>query len=226
MGNLNFWIFVISFSFLIIFTLLFGLLGKKWQMFIAVIACSVGMAFSQLDKMETLIFNSTGFEARMKKVIEEASIRNLEKFSMTMASCIMDLVSSEGRAGGIRWQYKKQMYDNLVKRLRLLGLTDDQIKEIKENSLWDKYLLIDHVFMIREKIPKDKYSEITRNIDKQLFKPEIFYVGNPEDFRKLFKDNNILTNELEAIIEDLEYFIKNKKIRRPEVWREFFDRVE
>ena len=229
MENLNFWLFLISFSCLLIFTLTFGLLGKTREMGIAILACAICMAFSQIDKIE--FFKAAGFEARMKKYAEEASIKSLQKFTTSLASSVMDIIIAEGRAGGgVRWENKEEAFNNLLIRLKELGLNDDQIKSIKEKSLWPKLVLFDHVMMLLDKnlkkLPSNQYCEIKDKIFKDLYNHRTFVAAEGNEFRKLFKEHNLLTPEVEESIKDLEYFQAKKEIRRPEIWREFFDRVE
>ncbi len=230
MENINFWFFIISFSLLFIFTLLFGILGKTKQMYAAIIACAIGMAFSQLDKID--FFKIVGFEAKMKKYVEETTIKNMQKMSISIAECVMDLIIADGRAGGgLRWSEQKKMFDNLIERLKELGLNQEQITQIKERSLWNKLLLMDHIHMMLNKnflnkIPGGQYGEIRDRIYKNLFNHKTYIAADGNEFRKLFKEYNLLTPEVEESIKDLEFFQAHKEFRRPQVWNEYMDRIQ
>ena len=216
MEKLNFWIFIISFASMILFALIFGLLREFKIMLVAVTACSLGMLFANLERIE--LFKAPGFEARMRK-FEEITSEKIQKLTVTLTTCMVDIIISQGRYGDtIGYEKKYQMYNNLLKGLYEMGLTHEQLKEIKEKSLWDKLVLMDHTNLFLKNIPKDKLHVVMNEISK-LQNSANLSIASTDTFRNLFLKYEVLTPEIEEALKDMQFYREKQELRRPS---EFF----
>ena len=75
----------------------FGYLDKVAAATVTVLAGAIGMAFANLDKIE--LFKGAGFEARMRKAVEDAyaTTDSLRSLALVMAEVVAGVLAVENR---------------------------------------------------------------------------------------------------------------------------------
>lgn len=130
--------------FLVIFpAFYFGYIGKPTEMGIMVIASSITVAFLNIDKIHK--FKGAGFEAEMRKVVNEAyiTIDNLKSVALPLITTTIDNISWGKRWGSSESDRDTQMFNELLKIIDELKLDnveiEDAVNEYYSLKISDEY---------------------------------------------------------------------------------------
>lgn len=121
----------------------FGYIGKPTEMGIMVIASSITVAFLNMDKIQK--FKGAGFEAEMKKVVDEAYITldNLKSVALPLITTTIDNISWGKRGGASESDRDSQMFNELLKIIDELKLDnveiEDAVNEYYSLKISDEY---------------------------------------------------------------------------------------
>ncbi len=216
-------VFWISFIFMLLGVALFGYLDKAAAATATIVAGSMGMAFANIDKIER--FKAAGFEARMRKAVEEAyaTTNSVKSLAYVMARSVSDILAVEDRYAGIGRVQKLNVKKKIDDILTELGIKNADIKEA--SRIFDAYLAFDHVQKIKVLITKD--SEISDEIkakadalarfSKTPYRVEP-YSASPQEIARFVREHGINSTEIKDAIADYEHFVRNYEFRRPEHW--------
>ena len=196
---------------------LFGYLDKLGAMSLSIVAGAIGMAFANLDSFSKI--KGAGFVAELRLAVDQAyaTTSSVKKLSAAFTSSILGLIAGEGRWGGMGIQKKFQLREEIDAALSKIGLTEKEITET--HKLFDQYLLWDHGNAITDLMQysdpanielREKLNKLTNYRDLSVATPEEF-----EEVQKLYKMDN---PEIGERILDLQHFLSNKKLRRPEIF--------
>lgn len=176
-----------------------------WSGGIALLFATILFTFSHGNVGEVLI-KVWGLEAQIKKsekVIEEANatIEQLREMALTFAEpTFVNLALSGNLMVGLTADTKVQFREELAASLRKLGINNTEIDKAAGS--------FDEMF---NKYHKNKFLASLSDETKKTIQDDV----TPEKIHAL---NLSLSPESEALLEDWEFFMKNKKLRRPELW--------
>ncbi|WP_410474518.1 hypothetical protein [Guyparkeria sp. TX1] len=210
-------IFWASFIFLITAAATFGYQGKLGAMALSVVPGALGMAFSRLEMFTRI--KGAGFEAELRRAVDEAyaTTSSVKELAAELTKAINAIIGGEGRWGGIGLKRKLQIIKAIDQSLRKIGLSDEDIRGTHDT--FNKYLEWDHGLAIINQIQKNRPSnnELRQELNKKHDHSRL-WVAPPEDFRSILSSFEISDPESKEKIEDLSFFIRTHKLRRPETW--------
>lgn len=194
----------------------FGYLGKTAEMGLAIVASSIAAAFINLDKFQK--FKGAGFEAELKKAVEEAyaTINQLRKLGKPVILTLLNILTYHNRLSGM----KPAKSQDFLKELELIAneLSLGAEKEIVEAKrefirfkIWDHYSRF--IYKLQEGIPDTQIekTKVIENLRKCLEYDRELYPS-----RKLIMDiigECKLTSEAEEYLEDYLFYIANHELR-------------
>jgi len=215
---------VVSFILMFSGVAVFGYMENTVALTASIIAGSIGMAFANIDKMEH--FKGAGFEAHMKKAVEEAyaTTKSLRDLGCLVAEAISAIMAVENKFTGLGWDRKLSIKKRIDHLLRESGLEENRINEA--SALFDAYLKYDHARKIVSVITQEESvtvdvrqeSEKLLNFSKSADMGELF-TAPPIEFRKFVEKNEIDSKVVEDSIKDYEYYLNNNSLRRTEEWK-------
>jgi len=104
-------------------------------------------------KLEKLKFGRDGIEATMAKAheaTEEAreATKEIKELMKATSVAVLGLIKRTGRMGGYTYDEKEQIKQDILTRLSEMGISEDELKTIEDNSRWHDYTACDYVFHI------------------------------------------------------------------------------
>ncbi|MBW8039267.1 MAG: hypothetical protein FVQ85_04640 [Planctomycetes bacterium] len=187
----------------------------------------LGMSYLQLQAARNKDIAVDEALKRANQALENAEIAeneaekikiSLRNFSKIMARTALSLVQRKGRLRPFSDESQEDIKNSIIKDLRQIGILDQEIEEILNDSLWHTFIEFDYVFYILggDQIPKYLPRELISEW-KQL--RSFDNIPKPEDLSKFLKKVVLLSHEGKELIEDYDHYIKHHQHRRPEVWR-------
>jgi hypothetical protein len=179
-------------------------------------AIAVALFFANIDKFAR--FKGGGIEAEMRTAVTEAyaAIAQLRELGVALSGPIVDEMAVSGRM----LQYlplkgKLERAAKIEETLRKLGASESEVEEATSTLYYR--VINDHIIKIL-------YSLKGSNPGKEaLFEGLSDGKMNGWDKAKLdkfIKDNNLKTSDDAAeLFQDLDFFLKNKRLRREELWQ-------
>jgi hypothetical protein len=190
----------------------FGSKDKPTEMGLAIVAVAIALAFANLDKLE--FFKGAGFEARMRKVVDEAyaTIEGLRSVARTVIVTNIDLLTWSSRIGGMPLQTQVAQICDSRALCDQLGLHDEQINERFE--VFYRMITWDHVKRIVDAASRslgglrDEVKQISARVVRDTTDyPDAHWI------RSLLKPlTHQFPNEVESAIVAYEKFLKDRTI--------------
>jgi hypothetical protein len=193
----------------------FGTESKPTEMGLVIVACAICLSFANIGKIQR--FKGAGFEAEMKKAVEEAyaTTDNLKSIAKPLILSTLDNLTFAGRWGGINEERKHKLKTDIDALVKSLSITDDEVVQAQNNfHFWHS---IDHIEHLRAVMSKNKIQnqEVSEKV-RVLFNPSLAKPPSVSDVSNALEG---LTQEEMAIlkpyVEDYEYYLENEKLRRP-----------
>lgn len=210
-------VFWTSFLFLIAASATFGYQENFWAMGLSVVPGALGMAFSRLEMFTRI--KGAGFEADLRRAVDEAyaTTSSVKELAAELTKAINAIIGGEGRWGGMGIERKLQIIETIDQTLRKIGLDEKEIT--RTHHIFDKYLEWDHGLAIANQLQKNQPSnnELRKELGT-LHDHTRLWVAHPEEFRGALHKFGINDPEAEEKIEDLSFFLKHHKLRRPDTW--------
>jgi hypothetical protein len=174
----------------------------------------VALAFANLDKLES--FSAGFFQAKLRTAVEKAyaAIEQLKELGLSLSSPIVDEMAVSGRMFQyIRLKHKLERVEKIEDNLRKLGASKEEIEAACST--------------IYERVGSDHRRKVLRTLLNSNPEKKGLFEGLDEgkmdsirDFEKFIKDNDLKkSKETDEAILDLQYFLKNKKLRREDQWQ-------
>lgn len=115
---------------------MFGLLGKPAEMGLIIVAGAIVLAFFNIDKIQK--FKGAGFEAEMKRAVDEANatIEQLREVAATSAEAILTDLMAGNFFDGTTLETRLNLHDQLIVNLKEIGASNRQIQ--KADRMWRK----------------------------------------------------------------------------------------
>lgn len=125
---------------LISLAMLLALLDKTTAMGIIVAAGALCIAFLNLDRFQS--FKGAGFEAEMKRVVDEAyaSIDEVRNIAVDMSEATLSALGSGLFISGMKLEQRVRLRNQLVESLRKLGADDEEIA--RATDIWRRCISI------------------------------------------------------------------------------------
>ena len=193
-------------------------LFKTWKE-ASVVAAAIGLAlvFANLDKFKS--FNAVGLlQAQLNTAIDKAyaAIGQLKDLGVSLSGPIVDNMAISGRPMQyIPLKYKLQRVDEITIALKKLGASQDEVDNVC-STIYGR-IKTDHIkkILYSLKNANPKQSQLFNGLEQGKFDS-----WDETALKKFIKDNNL--NEDANVKEnflDLDYFLKNKELRREDQWQ-------
>ncbi len=176
--------------------------------------------FLTIEKFET--FKGAGIEAKLKKAVSEANatVEELRELAVSLAEPTIVLITMSNRP----FQYlpissKIEMKDKVMTSLKNLKISDSQID--KTTSFMDNVFIQDHLNKIKHYLEKKNTEKKALEILEKDF-IDFDKTPNKNISSKLFDfldKEELIDENITAYMEDIDFYIEHKKIRRPDEWQ-------
>ena len=196
-------------------SLYFGYHGQPTEMAIAVGAGAIALSFLNIDKIAR--FKGVGFEAEMRKAVEEAyaTIETVKRLAKAVALFSINSLATANRYGGMSIAEKHAIKHHVDKVCIELGIQDPELDRASE--LFYKLHTLDHLRAIHQIVrPFIKYdTKKTNALDAFFnFTVESDLPSVSEIIQTITSLGVELTPEMEDAIENYAYYRKNRRLRR------------
>lgn len=194
----------------------FGFLGKPKEMGISVLAGAVAAAFLNIDKFKR--FKGAGFEAEMKEVVDkaDATVNSLRELVKPLILATIDILTSAGRWGGMETPQKHKLMADLEKTAHSISLKDRELEDARDKFFqfhtWDHF----DYFIRKASAAKNIDNEIKKKLFEKVKYHSSDFPTKGEILAILGSCANILPEDATEALSDYLYYIKNRKLRRPE----------
>ncbi len=206
---------------------MFGLMGKPTEMGIAVGAGAIALAFINIDKIQR--FKGVGFEAEMKRAVEEANatIEQLREVASTVTEAVLTDLMAGNFMDGTTLTTRLELHDHLLSNLRKIGASARQIA--KADDMWKKGISVIFHRGIRAALEgRKKPCEL--NIEagelvlqasrdfQQLINFDDWGVPSSAELRKFVETKNVMNPEVDELLKDYSIFEESDEFRRRDVF--------
>ena len=161
-----------------------------------------------------------GNNIKLRKV--EQKMNELRSLAEGNTRTLFELMQTQMRFGGVPEDEKQKIYKKLTDTLIEIGFTDNEIKDIQ--SRWHYWIEGDYVRRIVSPnsqindvpVPKEKQELWYKKRQELLSKASDI---TPNELREVFKELDVLDTKFESLIDDFEYYKKNKEHKNLEKWK-------
>jgi hypothetical protein len=203
---------------LVLVPILLSIFRGAKDMGIAATAICVALFFANLDKFSRFKGGAGGIEAELRTAVNEAyaAIEQLKELGLSLSSPIVDELAVSGRMlQYIHLKYKLARVAKIAETLKKLGASEKEIEEVCS--------------IIYERVTNDHMRRVLHSLRSSNPGKESLFEGledgkmdgwDKSKLEKFIKDSGLKKSEqTEEWIRDLDYFLKNRKLRREEQWQ-------
>ena len=201
---------------LVIIPILIGIFRSPKEMLIAVAAIGLALFFTNIEKFSR--FKGAGFEAELRTAVDKAyaAIDELKELGLSLSAPIVDELAISGRLMQyIPLIHKLERVEKIAETLRKLGASQAEIDQACST--------------IYDRVENDNKRRILHSLKKANPGSDALFEGindeKMDNWTKIdilkFIENEELKKDAETneCILDFEFFLKNKKLRRPDKWQ-------
>lgn len=201
---------------LVVVPLGFGRFSMPTEMALSVVAISLALCFTNLDKFAE--FKGAGFEAKLKKAVDKtyAAIDELKELALSLSAPIVDGLAISGRM----MQYipikdKLERVEKIKATLKKLGASGDEINEAC-STIYER-IQNDYLERILRSLKEGNEQNLSLFDDFENWKLDDWDL---ERIEKFISTNSLTQNdETKEWIKDFKYFLTHKKIRKYDKWQ-------
>lgn len=206
---------------------MFGVMGQPSEMGIIVVAGAIGLAFLNIDKIQR--FKGAGFEAEMKRAVEEANatIEQLREVAATSSEAILTDLMAGNFMDGTTLEKRLELHDRLIGNLEGIGASEQQIKNADE--MWRRGISIIFFRGIRAAIEsRKKSSQLNTEADKHildtsrefqnLLQFKEWQAPSSTDLREFIENKGVMNPEVDELLKDYSEFENTGKFRHRDVF--------
>ena len=157
-------------------------------------------------------------KAQLDESVADANIaiEHMKKLGLVLTAPIVDELAVSGRMlQYIPLKYKLERVQNIADNLKKLGASQNEINDVCE-TIYSR-VREDHIRRIIASLRETNPDKI--DLLKNIFEKKLDEWDAPKII-KFINDNNLKkTKETDECFSDLEYFLKNKKLRREDKWQ-------
>lgn len=216
--------FILSYI-ILAFSFWSGYVGKLDVMVISFLAFILIVFVNNMDKISEIKATAKGIEAKTREVVAKAevTIEELQNMAKILAKTELSLIIRSGRLGSFNAEERERVKDSILSILENLKVSKEEQDRILDTD-WNKFIVFDyaHAILGRGHIPQGFSPEEIKQWEK-LREGGVENPPSPNQIKEFLIEVGCLTEEREELIKDYEYFIKNKKHRRPEIWKDYLD---
>lgn len=198
-----------------------GYIGKLDVMIVAFISFILIVFINNLDKISEIKATAKGFEAKTREIVEKAevTIEQLQKIALVLADTELSVVIRSGRWGGFTKEEKEKLKNSVLSILDQLKIPVSEQEKILDHD-WNRYIIFDYAHALSggSYVPDGLTSDQLKEWEA-LRSGGVNNPATPEQLKNFLEKYGYLNQEIEEFLKDYEYFLKNKKHRRPEVWK-------
>lgn len=193
------------------------LLGKSEAGWMTLISAIIVMLGTRFDAIEEISLGP--LRAKLRKQVEEAEqvITAIRALATQVASTTLSLVKRSGRLGGYDDEEEEAIRIEVHDLLKQLGVGESEVNDTLNE--WHRFTELDYsLFTLGgTQVPKDLPQEHQPRW-KELRSGGVKKIPLPEELKEFFEQAGMLTSEREELIKDYEFYLKNRKHRRPDHW--------
>ena len=206
---------------------MFGIMGKPAEMGIIVVAGAIGLSFLNIDKIQR--FKGAGFEAEMKRAVEEANatIEELREVAATSAEAILTDLMAGNFMDGTTLEKRLDLHDQLICNLEDIGASQKQID--KADDMWRRGIGIIFFRGIRAAIEdRDKPLQVNAKADKHvldasrefqaLLNFKEWKAPSANELRDFCINKEVMNPNVDELLKDYADFEKSGTFRRKDVF--------
>lgn len=199
----------------------FGATGEHKVMTVSFLS---GMAFllcGHLDRISKFkVSLIKGIEAETRQVIEKAevTIDQLRSLSTILSAIAVSTVKRSGRIGGFDVHEEQAIFDEVQGILKNLDISPSEQEAVFRDRY--RYELYDYLQMIFESAGLNSVVDPEKESTKEsLLTAALDLELNPSQVRSFIANHAEANTDLSELLDDLEYYQKNKVHRRLESWK-------
>lgn len=201
---------------LVIVPILLAIFRGAKEMAIAAGAIGVALFFVNIDKFSR--FKGGGIEAELRTAVDDAYavIDQLKELGLTLTSPIVDEMAVSGNMlQYIHLKYKLERVAKIADTLHKLGASDKEVADA--GGLLYQRVTSDHLSRVFSSLRRSNPGKEASFESLDRTKTESWDTARLEAF---IEDNGLTkSEEVEEYIRDLEYFVKNRRLRRESQWQ-------
>ena len=216
-------LFLVSLVFTLTTAWFFGAAGRLKEMWTAIGAGLLCMAFTRLDRLSE--FSGLGFHAKLRKMeaAEEAAWASVDAVKAISKAIVSASLEGLVNSSTAEWECQEnvRIRNNLYR-----SLCDDIGIDSAEADLvvapFNAHVLVMHAENLIDAADKQHTlsEEAVDRASRDLIRCGDWYTGPVESFRMFLRDNDVSeVDEVKEAMVDMEYYRKNNELRRPEMWR-------
>lgn len=175
---------------------------------------------ANLDRVSEFKASASGIEARTREVVNraEGAIAELRILALHVAEVSLSLAMRQGRWGGFSDDDLDRLRNSVIENLERLGIPDEQRRLIFKD--WHRIVEFDYAHHILggSHIP-DKATPEVRHAWDAMREGGFAKYASPDELEQFLRSSGYMTSDLEQLTEDYRFYIKERKHRRPDVWR-------
>ncbi len=204
---------IVGFLIIIVPVTLLGFWGKKNGMWLIVLAGATVLTFANIEKIQR--FKIAGFEAEMKKVVQEANatIEQLRSVATTSARATITSLMADNFIDDFTLKNQLELHDQLISNLEKIGASKQQIGEADE--MWKRGVGVIYHRGIGNKLDSPTAQEF-----QGLLKLDDWKAPTSGEIEKFIESKGLMNQELKDLIDEYKYFESTGTIRRKELFFE------
>jgi hypothetical protein len=174
---------------------------------------------ANLDRLAEFKASKSGIEARTREIFAraEVTIDQLQRLAKTVASQSLSLVQRTGRWGGYTDQEQKKIYDDAIDVLRRIGVAQSDLESIATD--WHRVVEFDYAhFILGGHIVPEGLDAPAMEEWNSLRNGGFEKVPTPQQLRDFMEKHGFLSERIQQLLEDYEYYRVNKSHRREQIW--------
>lgn len=163
----------------------------------------------------------SGIVKEAKSAVEEAKdkINELQELSKIMGSAVLTLTKRSGRLSLYSDEDKEEIKDSVIDLWRRLGISDEEINNIKGLTEWHQFVKFDYAYFILGggRTPSNLTTEQQQQWE-ELRNRKLDNIASPQAIEKFLVQCGRLSEEAKELIKDFKYYHEHQTYRRPDVW--------
>lgn len=204
-----------------------GVLGMPDVMIVSLILAMALLVAANSDRIARFKAGMGGIEAETRAVIDEAraTIEQLRQVGKIAVQASLSLVMRSGRLGGFSDDEKEEIRRNSEAVLNEIGVTASEREDIFRD--WHRVTCFDytHFLLGRNQTPNELQEKPALQAEWDALRRGGFAnVPNADAVAAFLTKAGMINAARAELLEDYRFYEREKRHRRPEVWKVLFER--
>lgn len=201
-----------SITIIIVPAFIFGFMGKSVEMGLEIVAGAIAGAFLNLDKFER--FSGAGFEAELRKAVEDAyaTLDNLKEVTKPLMMITVSNLTYAMRFGGMDFKEKNNHSKEIERISESLDMQDDELKVTFDTfyryHTWDLYSIFTNSIY-----KESKHNELNNDLNDLKDYESVNYPTKEKIDTILEAHNYQLSEESQKKLENFFYYQNNRDLK-------------